>query len=482
MLYNDFRPQNFSDMIGQEHITRILKNQIKSGKLSHAYLLCGTRGTGKTTSAKIIAKAVNCLSPIDGEPCGECEMCRKIKQGICTDITELDAASNNGVEDIRGIISSLIYPPVEAKYKVYILDEVHMLSMGAVNAFLKTLEEPPKNVIFILATTDPQKLPITILSRCQKFDFRRIRTEDIYTRLKYISEKTHINIEDKGLKLISKVSDGAMRDALSILEQAMSLDTESGVDYKDLLNLLGVSNNNNLFKITENILENNKIEVLSIVALLDEQGIDLMLLTKDLIKFSRNLLMVKTMKESALKVVPMAEEDIEKLKIMCEDTPSKKIIALIKILQECELKMKTSSQIRVVLELGLIEYDNNKNDNSINTIKSDISNLEDEIKELVGKLNSKEQINNSVNDIKIRIKESKERIIETLKNSPKVNIKHVGEALEKTKLKVSVFPKITIISENKEGRLILNNAIECIKRGFVKYLDQPEDEVEITVV
>ncbi|URZ15479.1 DNA polymerase III subunit gamma/tau [Clostridium felsineum] len=477
MLYNDFRPQNFNDMIGQEHITRILKNQIKSGKLSHAYLLCGTRGTGKTTSAKIIAKAVNCLSPIDGEPCGECEMCRKIKQGICTDITELDAASNNGVEDIRGIISSLIYPPVEAKYKVYILDEVHMLSMGAINAFLKTLEEPPENVIFILATTDSQKLPVTILSRCQKFDFRRIRTEDIYTRLKYVSEKAHINIEDKGLKLISKVSDGAMRDALSILEQAMSLDTESGVNYNDLLNLLGVSNNNNLFKITENILENNKIELLNIVASLDEQGIDLMLLTKDLIKFSRNLLMVKTMKESALRVVPMAEEDVEKLKIMCEDTPSEKIISLIKMLQDCELKMKTSSQVRVVLELGLIEYDN-----SINTIKSDISNLEDEIKELVGKLNGKEQINNSVSDIKIRIKESKERIIETLKNSPKVNIKHVGEALEKTKLKVSIFPKITIISENKEGRLILNNAIECIKRGFAKYLNQPEKEVEITVI
>ncbi|PJI10232.1 MULTISPECIES: DNA polymerase III subunit gamma/tau [Clostridium] len=482
MLYNDFRPQNFNDMIGQDHITKILKNQIKSGQVSHAYLLCGTRGTGKTTSAKIIAKAVNCLSPVDGEPCGECEMCRKIQQGTCPDIMELDAASNNGVEDIRGIISSLMYPPVEAKYKVYILDEVHMLSMGAVNAFLKTLEEPPKNVIFILATTDPQKLPVTILSRCQKFDFRRIRTDDIFTRLKYVSSKAHINIEGKGLNLIAKVSDGAMRDALSILEQSMSLDTGNGVIYKDLLNLLGISNNNNLFRITENVLKDNKIEALNIIASLDEQGIDLLLLTKDLIKFLRNLLMVKTMKENASKVVPMAEEDIEKLKIIGKDTSSEKIISLIKVLQNCELKMKTSSQIRVVLELGLIEYGSYNASGSINTMRSDIKQLEDEMKKLINRLNCNQKINTSASDIKIKIKESKENIIAALKASPKVNIKQIGEALEKTKLKVSVFPKIIIISENKEEKLILNNGIECIRRGFSKFLNQPEEKVEITIV
>jgi len=208
-LYREWRPKLFSDVVGQQHITVTLKNAIKSDRIAHAYLLCGTRGTGKTSTAKILAKAINCLTPIDGEPCNECEMCKSINQGTAIDVTELDAASHNSVDNIRDIIDDVQYLPQEAKYKVFIIDEVHMLSIGAVNAFLKTLEEPPNRVIFILATTDPQKLPITILSRCQRFDFKRISSENIFLRLKQIADSLSVNIEESSLRLLSRMCDGA---------------------------------------------------------------------------------------------------------------------------------------------------------------------------------------------------------------------------------------------------------------------------------
>ncbi len=209
-LYREWRPKLFSDVVGQQHITTTLKNAIKSDRIAHAYLLCGTRGTGKTSTAKILAKAINCLNPIEGEPCNECEMCKSINQGTAIDVTELDAASHNSVDNIRDIIDDVQYPPQEAKYKVFIIDEVHMLSIGAVNAFLKTLEEPPSRVIFILATTDPQKLPITILSRCHRFDFKRISSENIFLRLKQITDSLSVNIEEGSLRLLSRMCDGAM--------------------------------------------------------------------------------------------------------------------------------------------------------------------------------------------------------------------------------------------------------------------------------
>ena len=231
-LYREWRPATFEDLVGQEHITTTLKNQILNNKAAHAYLFCGTRGTGKTSTAKVMAKALNCLDLQDGEPCNECEMCKKINEGLAIDVTELDAASNNGVDKIREIIDDVQYPPQEAKTKVYIMDEVHMLSIGAVNAFLKTLEEPPSNVVFILATTDPQKLPITILSRCQRFDFKRISKEKVIGRLRRIVTEKGVFADDKSLDLIARVSDGAMRDALSILDQAISMG-DNKVDYDE---------------------------------------------------------------------------------------------------------------------------------------------------------------------------------------------------------------------------------------------------------
>ena len=253
-LYREWRPKTFNDVVGQEHITTTLKNQILNNRIAHAYLFCGTRGTGKTSTAKVFSKALNCLNLKDGEPCNECEMCRKINEGLAIDVTELDAASNNGVDKIRDIIDDVKYPPQEARYKVYIMDEVHMLSAGAVNAFLKTLEEPPANVIFILATTDPQKLPITILSRCQRFDFKRINNNEITARLRRIVDDQNVLADEKSLNLIARVSDGAMRDSLSILDQAISMGN-GNVEYNTVVSMLGLVTNEHLFNLVNAIIQ-----------------------------------------------------------------------------------------------------------------------------------------------------------------------------------------------------------------------------------
>ena len=291
-LYREWRPRTFYDVVGQEHITTTLKNQILNNRIAHAYLFCGTRGTGKTSTAKVFAKALNCLNLKDGEPCNECEMCRKINEGLAIDVTELDAASNNGVDKIRDIIDDVKYPPQEAKYKVYIMDEVHMLSAGAVNAFLKTLEEPPNNVIFILATTDPQKLPITILSRCQRFDFKRINNGEITARLRKIVNDQNVLAYERSLNLIARVSDGAMRDSLSILDQAISMGN-GNVDYNTVVSMLGLVTNEHLFNLVNAIIQRSVEKSIEIIEDVIYSGKDIYLFIKDLIAHYRNLLMVK---------------------------------------------------------------------------------------------------------------------------------------------------------------------------------------------
>ena len=238
-LYRKFRPQTFGEMVGQEHITKTLKNQIMAGRVGHAYLFNGGRGTGKTSAAKILARAINCLNPKDGEPCNECEICKSILSGANTDVVEMDAASNNSVEDIRAIREEVNFLPTTCKYRVYIIDEVHMLSTGAFNALLKTLEEPPEHVKFILATTEPQKLPATILSRCQRFDFKRISNEDIVKRLKEVCSKSDIEITEGALNTIAILSEGAMRDALSILERCIQ-DGLNNINEDNIKDLVGI--------------------------------------------------------------------------------------------------------------------------------------------------------------------------------------------------------------------------------------------------
>lgn len=377
-LYREWRPKNFEDVVGQEHITTTLKNEIIHDRIAHAYLFCGTRGTGKTSTAKVMAKALNCLDLRDGEPCNECEMCRKINDGLAIDVTELDAASNNGIDKIRDIIDDTKYPPQEAKFKVYIMDEVHMLSVGAVNAFLKTLEEPPKNVIFILATTDPQKLPITILSRCQRFDFKRINQKEICARLRKITDSQNVECEQKSLELISRICDGAMRDALSILDQAIAMG-DNEIKYEDLISILGLVTNEYLFDITNAITDRNIEKAMLIVDKMVYAGKDIQLFIKDLINHFRNLLMVKVTKNPE-EVLDMSIENITLIKEQGRKIRVEEIMRIIRILQEAENNSKMSKQSRLYLELSIIKMCKIEYDTSSEVILTRINKLEENLK------------------------------------------------------------------------------------------------------
>ena len=377
-LYRKWRPKTFDDIIGQEHVTTTLKNQIANDRIAHAYLLCGTRGTGKTSTAKVMAKALNCLNPKDGNPCNECEMCKKISQGLAIDVTELDAASNNGIDKIRDIIDDTKYPPQEGKYKIYIMDEVHMLSMVAVNAFLKTLEEPPQNVIFILATTDPQRLPITILSRCQRFDFKRISIKDLTERLRTIVTAQGVLADDKSLDLIARVSDGAARDALSILDQAISMG-DGSVNYDNLVEMLGLVTNEYLFDITSAIIEKNVEKAMVVIEKVVFAGKDMYLFRKDLIEHYRNLLMLKVT-SNPQEVLDMSLENIKLLDEQSKRIRVEEIMRDIRILQEAEGNAKLSKQARLYLELAAIKMCKIEYDTSNEVILTRINKLEEAIK------------------------------------------------------------------------------------------------------
>ncbi|GAA0079130.1 DNA polymerase III subunit gamma/tau [Clostridium sp. CTA-5] len=377
-LYREWRPKTFSDVVGQEHITTTLKNEILNDRIAHAYLFCGTRGTGKTSTAKVMAKALNCLDSKDGEPCNECEMCKKINDGLAIDVTELDAASNNGIDRIRDIIDDTKYPPQEGKYKIYILDEVHMLSAGAVNAFLKTLEEPPSNVIFILATTDPQKLPITILSRCQRFDFKRINQQEISARLRKITKAQGVLVDDKSLDLIARVADGAMRDSLSILDQAIAMG-DNDIKYEDLISILGLVTNQYLFDITNAVIDKDIEKSMVIVDKLVYSGKDMYLFIKDLIEHFRNLLMVKVSNKPE-EILDMSLENIDMIKEQGKRIRVEEIMRAIRILQESETNAKVSKQSRLYLELSIIKMCKIEYDTSSEVMLARINKLEENLK------------------------------------------------------------------------------------------------------
>lgn len=377
-LYRQWRPRTFSEVVGQEHITTTLRNQIKNSSTPHAYLFCGTRGTGKTTMAKIMAKALNCLDLKDGEPCNQCEVCKSINAGTNIDITELDAASNNGVDKIRDIIEDVQYPPRDCRNKVYIMDEVHMLSAGAVNAFLKTLEEPPERVVFILATTDPQKLPITILSRCQRFDFKRIRTEDISGRLRMITSEKGILADDNSLNLIARMSDGAMRDALSVLDQAISMGSGK-VQYDDVINMLGLVTNENLLDLTDCVINKDTEKAMKIIDDIVLGGKDIYTFIKDLTTHMRDLLMVKV-SNNPQEVLDMSMENIELIKKQGEKINIEEIMRFIRILQDAEDQAKWSKEARIYLELGVIRMCRIEFDTSPEVMLSRLNKLEEALR------------------------------------------------------------------------------------------------------
>ena len=298
-LYRKWRPLEFEDVKGQEHIVTTLKNQIRADRIGHAYLFCGTRGTGKTTVAKIFAKAVNCEHPVDGSPCGECPTCKAIAEGRSMNVIEIDAASNNGVDNIREIRDEVQYSPTEGRYKVYIIDEVHMLSIGAFNALLKTLEEPPAYVIFILATTEAHKIPVTILSRCQRYDFHRISIETIAGRLSQLMEAEHINVEEKAIRYVAKAADGSMRDALSLLDQCIAFYLGQDLKYENVLEVLGAVDTAVFAEMLSYILKADTYACMQLLEQIIMQGRDLGQFVSDFVWYLRNLLLVKTTDDEA---------------------------------------------------------------------------------------------------------------------------------------------------------------------------------------
>jgi DNA polymerase-3 subunit gamma/tau len=349
-LYRKFRPLNFSEMVGQEHITRTLRNQVIEQRVGHAYLFNGGRGTGKTSAAKILARAVNCLNPKDGEPCNECEICKAILSGSLTDVVEMDAASNNSVEDIRAIRDEVNFLPTRAKYRVYIIDEVHMLSTGAFNALLKTLEEPPEHVKFILATTEPQKLPATILSRCQRFDFKRISTQDIIKRLEIICKESNIQISKEALELIAILSEGAMRDAISILERCAAEQTEE-INEDKVRDLVGIPKITYINKLAKGIINKEPEEAINIVNTILEEGKDIDNFLWELIKYIKDILVYK----STSKLEVYNQEEIKNIKELADSTDKERLLRLIYELSELANNIKWSSQKAIMFEAGIIK-------------------------------------------------------------------------------------------------------------------------------
>ena len=349
-LYRKFRPITFSELVGQEHITRTLRNQIMADRVGHAYLFNGGRGTGKTSSAKILARAINCLNPKDGEPCNECEICKGALNGSLTDIVEMDAASNNSVEDIRSIREEVNFLPTKAKYRVYIIDEVHMLSPGAFNALLKTLEEPPEHVKFILATTEPQKLPATILSRCQRFDFKRISNEDIIKRLEIVCKESNIEITEGALKIISVLAEGAMRDALSILERCVQ-DGENKIDEDKIKDLVGIPKITFVHSIVDAIVEYDIDKALASMDEILNQGKDLNNFLWEIIKYVKDVLIYKSSGKAEL----YSEDEVTNIKNLSDKVTKEKLVNLIYELSNLENDMKWSTQKTIMFQAGIIK-------------------------------------------------------------------------------------------------------------------------------
>lgn len=351
-LYRKYRPKVFKDVIGQPHVTLTLQNELISGRVGHAYLFIGSRGTGKTTCAKIFAKAVNCLSIKDGNPCGECDLCKDIDSGEVMDIVELDAASNNSVNDIRDICESAAFTPARSKYRVYIIDEVHMLSPGAFNALLKTLEEPPAHVIFILATTEAHKIPATILSRCQRFEFHRIAADDIADRLEHVVSKENAQIERAAALLIARISDGAMRDALAILDKCMGVD--KNITVETVTSTVGIASQEHMLSITHAVFSKVPRDALEIIDELNKHSKDMLRLTQELIGHFRNIMMIKTVND-AKSLLVMSSDEYEKLLELSKDVSLETVIYIIDTLQESFERMNRGCDSRTELEMSLIK-------------------------------------------------------------------------------------------------------------------------------
>ena len=495
-LYRKYRPLTFSEMVGQDHITKTLKNQIISGRIGHAYLFNGGRGTGKTSAAKIFARAINCLNPKDGEPCNECEICKAMLDGSLTDVVEMDAASNNSVEDIRSIRDEVNFLPTLAKYRVYIIDEVHMLSTGAFNALLKTLEEPPAHVKFILATTEPQKLPATILSRCQRFDFKRLMEEDIIKRLEIVCEKSQIEITQDALKTIAVLAEGAARDALSILERCSQ--EETGTINVDMVKtLVGIPKITFVNKIVESIISYKPEEALQTLEEILSDGKDLTNLLWEIIKYVKDILVYKTSKNLKL----YNKEELSQIEKLSQNISKERLINLIYELSEIENNIKWSSQKEIILQTGIIKLSTNVNYDGIEELKKKVQDLENKInsgnitvrsstqnvlkKEDVPEKQEVKKMAPKANIANLKSEDYWPKVLENLKNSGKMilysNLVNT-KAKQKDDLTLEIvfpngltsFGKSLLERPENTNELSKIVAMECGKEMRIKYIDGKE--------
>ena len=382
-LYRKFRPSEFESVKGQEHIVTTLKNQIKADRIGHAYLFCGTRGTGKTTVAKIFAKAVNCENPVDGSPCGECAMCKAISQGSSMNVIEMDAASNNSVNDIREIVDEVSFSPAEGKFKVYIIDEVHMLSTGAFNALLKTLEEPPSYVIFILATTEPHKLPITILSRCQRYDFHRITIDTIAERLQELMQIEGVTVEDRAIRYVARAGDGSMRDALSLLDQCIAFNLGEDLTYDMVLDVLGATDNAVFDRMFHAVYERDALKAIQILEEIVRQGRDLVQFVQDFIWYLRNLMILKNVDHvsEVEDIIDASTDTLKQLKETADAAEMNTITRYIRLFSELSGNIRYATQKRVLVEVALIKLCRPAMERDLSSLRDQIRALEDRVEQ-----------------------------------------------------------------------------------------------------
>ena len=469
-LYRAYRPQSFKEVSGQEHIVRTLQNAIINNKVAHAYLFSGPRGTGKTTIAKIMAKSINCPHSVNGEPCNECEICKGITKGMISDVVEIDAASNNGVDEIRDIRDKVKYLPSEGKFKVYIIDEVHMLSTGAFNALLKTLEEPPVHAIFILATTEPHKIPATILSRCQRFDFRGVGVKEIIERIKFISKQENIKISDDAVELIAECAEGGMRDALSLLDEAISFAGDE-VKVSDVYQVSGAVDLDNILEVCNDVLEKDSGKVLSSLEKIIDLGKEIPKICNDLISFYRDMLIYKN-NSKAEKALYNNPEFIK----LAKRTTNQRIYFYLNILNEAQNNMKFTNQKRTYLELALVKMSDYleqiaiDNSDQIAELESKISKLEARLNNL-GSIPLAQQNNNVVEEIKV---------VEQRKDGFNyIEVKMIEEVLNNGNIskKKTIISKINEIKASKKEKMIASNllnatVVACSGNEFVITLPQ----------
>lgn len=406
-LYRKLRPSLFLDVVGQDHIVRTLQNQIINNHLTHAYLFCGTRGTGKTTMAKLLAKTVNCKNlQIENdkvEPCNKCESCVDVNNMSSMNVIEIDAASNNGVDNIRDINDEVKYPPTNANYRVYIIDEVHMLSTGAFNALLKTLEEPPAHVIFILATTDPQKIPQTILSRCQRFDFKRITAKDIVEHLREYCESQNINISDEALMYIAEQSDGAMRDALSLLDQSISFYYGKDITYDNVLEITGAVDKSVFFRMVEAIANHEIVVCINIIDEIVKNGRDVNQFVAEFVTFLRDMLVIKsTNGEVSGNAINVSVENMQLYLQFSEDIEVSKLILMLEAFSKLQNEMKGASNTKTLLEILCIRLSSDNVDNNIDSLVLRIKTLEDKLEK--GDVRSLKEVNETAKTERVQQK------------------------------------------------------------------------------